>query len=99
MQISLSNERLLTFDEAAELFPPARRPSHATWWRWWKHGISGIRLETIVVGRSRFTTAAAVQRFAASMTDHRERQVQLLTATVAAPQLVATADTSKVGEV
>ena len=99
MQISLSDERLLTFDEAAELLPPARRPSHATWWRWWKFGLDGIRLETLVVGRSRFTTAAAIQRFAASMTDHRERQVQPTKATVAPSQLIVTADSSKAGEV
>ncbi|MBA4016461.1 MAG: hypothetical protein C0483_04675 [Pirellula sp.] len=99
MSIDLANERLLTFDEAAELLPPARRPSHATWWRWWRHGVQNVRLETAVVGGRRYTTRAAVERFAASMTEHRERQVQLLQATVAAPQLIATADTSKVGEV
>lgn len=99
MQISLSTERLLTFDEAAELLPPARRPSHATWWRWYRHGIQGIKLATVLVGGRRYTTAEAVKRFALQTTSHRERQVQPLQATVAPSQLNATANTRNVGEV
>lgn len=99
MSIDLATERLLTFDEAGELFPPARRPSHATWWRWYARGLSGIRLETLVVGGRRYTSRAAVERFAAATTGHRERQVQLLQATVADPQLVAYAGPSETGAV
>ena len=99
MSINLATERLLTFDEAAELFPPARRPSHATWWRWYAKGRYGIRLDTLVVGRTRYTTAAAVQRFAAAITEHRERQVQLLEATVAAPHPIAKRRRRQAGEV
>lgn len=93
MSISLTTESLLTFDEAAAFLPQGRRPSYQTWWRWWRHGcFNGIKLETLLVGGRRYTTLAAVKKFAAELTDHRERQVQPPKATVTDPrELVTTA--------
>ena len=56
-------ERPITFNEAADLdlLPEKARPAYSTWWRWWKKGINGVRLATVVVGGRRYTTASAVQ--------------------------------------
>ena len=90
MSISLTTEPLLTFDEAAAFLPQGRRPSYQTWWRWWKFGLAGIRLSTVMVGGRRYTNASAVRKFAAELTDHRERQVQPPKATAAEPRELAT---------
>lgn len=37
----------------------------ATVWRWATNGIGGVRLESFRIGRKRFTTAEAFQRFIA----------------------------------
>jgi hypothetical protein len=42
-----------------------RRPNVASIWRWAKKGIKGIHLETIALGRFRYTTEAALERFVA----------------------------------
>lgn len=68
MSISLKSEQLITFQEAARLLPEGRRPRASTWWRWWKVGFNGVRLETTVVGGRRYTTAESVARFAEALT-------------------------------
>ncbi len=68
MAIDLTREKLLTFNQAGQSLPGARRISYATWWRWWRHGIRGVKLETVVVGGRRYTSAAAVQRFVTATT-------------------------------
>jgi len=40
----------------------------STVWRWIRHGIDGIRLATIVVGRRRYTTRQALRAFVAART-------------------------------
>lgn len=56
-------EKLIAMNEARGLFP---KPPHlATLYRWIKSGAHGVRLETVVVGRTRYTTAEAIQRFIA----------------------------------
>jgi Protein of unknown function (DUF1580) len=40
--------------------------------RWAMRGVAGVRLETIVQGGMRYTTAAAVRRFLAAVTAARE---------------------------
>ena len=64
MAINFGREKLLTYGEAAQLLPKGSRPSYSTFWRWWNRGIRGVRLETVLVGGKRFTTAEAMQRFA-----------------------------------
>ena len=64
--IEHSKETLLSFPEASRRLPCGRagRPTHpSTINRWAKAGLRGIRLETICVGGSRFTSIEALQRF------------------------------------
>ena len=57
-------ENTISLREAARLFP--RRPSTATIWRWVYSGVRGIRLESLVCGGRRYTSAEAVRRFLAA---------------------------------
>lgn len=59
------DEPVLTFVEAASWLERrfGRRPNVATLWRWATRGIRGIRLSTIAMGRFRFTTERALERF------------------------------------
>lgn len=43
-------------------------PSPTTIWRWMTTGISGVKLRTIRVGRTRFTTRAWLEEFLAAST-------------------------------
>lgn len=47
--------------EAAKHIPG--RPNPSTVWRWYKRGVRGVRLETVVVGGKRFTSLQAIRRF------------------------------------
>jgi hypothetical protein len=69
MSIDLDRERPISFNEAAKYLPANARPHTSTWWRWWKVGVKGVRLETVVCGGRRYTTAASVQRFFRRLTD------------------------------
>ena len=40
-----------------------KRPSPACMWRWYRKGINGVLLETVVVGGRRFTTKVAWTEF------------------------------------
>lgn len=66
MRIDLQRERLLTLEQAAQSLPGGVAAS--TIWRWHRHGLKGHRLETIVIGGKRLTSAEAVQRFADALT-------------------------------
>jgi hypothetical protein len=74
--IDIRLEPPIKFNDAAKLLAESGHPSMTTWWRWWKKGIRGILLETIVIGGRRYTTAAALQRFVEALsersTDHRD---------------------------
>ncbi len=45
--------------------PPGlkRRVSAATWWRWATKGVRGARLDSVVLGGRRYTSAEALARF------------------------------------
>jgi Protein of unknown function (DUF1580) len=60
------DESLITLPEAARLLPG--RPHVSTLWRWVSRGCRGIRLETLAIGRHRFTSREALERFAAATT-------------------------------
>ncbi len=66
MSIDLSRESLITLSAAAKSVP--NRPSTSTIWRWHARGVKGVRLETVVVGGTRYTTLEAMQRFADRLT-------------------------------
>ena len=61
--IDVSRERPISFNEASRFLPDGRRPGFSTWWRWSTYGVRGVKLETILIGGRRCTTAEAVQRF------------------------------------
>src|SRR5688572_4003860 len=74
---NLFEEGLLTLAQAAKLkkLPRRRgdRPIHiSTLIRWAKHGIGGIRLETIRVGSTLCTSEPAILRFFERLTDTPE---------------------------
>lgn len=52
---------LIPIGQASDHFP--NRPSIPTIWRWVLRGTRGARLDTVVVGGRRYTTADAIQRF------------------------------------
>jgi hypothetical protein len=60
-------EQVMTFAEAAGWLERrfGRRPNIASIWRWATKGIRGIRLATIALGRFRYTTESALERFIA----------------------------------
>jgi hypothetical protein len=71
--INTEHEKLVRVpSEAAKIIPG--RPHASTVWRWYRHGVRGVRLETIVVGGRRFTSHEAVQRFIARTTAARDGQ-------------------------
>jgi hypothetical protein len=45
------------------------RPHISTIIRWWRRGVRGVRLETVVVGGRRFTSLEAITRFIARLSD------------------------------
>jgi hypothetical protein len=69
MAIDITKERLIPFDSAAGFLASGSRPTYSTWWRWWRQGIRGVHLETVLVGGRRLTTAEAVERFVAATTE------------------------------
>lgn len=72
MAIEIGHDHLLTYGQAAQLLPKGSRPSYSTFWRWWNRGIRGVRLETVLVGGKRYTTAAAMQRFAEALSGREQ---------------------------
>lgn len=71
MSIEIGQD-LLTYGQAAQLLPKGSRPSYSTFWRWWNRGIRGVKLETVLVGGKRYTTAAAMQRFAEALSGREQ---------------------------
>ncbi len=61
------DEPVMTFTEAAGWLERrfGRRPNVASVWRWATRGIKGVRLATIALGRFRYTTESALERFIA----------------------------------
>ncbi len=59
--IDLNSETIFPVSEAPKHIPG--RPSKASVWRWVLTGVGGIKLESILIGGKRFTSAEAVQRF------------------------------------
>lgn len=62
--INIDNEELIPFQEAGALIPGA--PSLGSLHRWKSIGIQGVKLETILIGGTRFTSKQAIRRFIAA---------------------------------
>jgi len=58
-------EQVMTLVEAAGWLERrfGRRPNVATIWRWAIKGLRGVRLQTIALGRYRYTTERAIEQF------------------------------------
>jgi hypothetical protein len=76
MAVDALNEELLTFGQAARRARPkgSRPAAPSTIWRWHSKGIAGVRLETLCLGGTRYTSAEALQRFFDAVTQAREEQ-------------------------
>lgn len=111
MSLNVTNEKLLTFNQAADLLPEKSRPSLPTWWRWWRHGVRGCRLDTVLIGGRRYTTAAALQDFvdavtaaangelpAARTSTHRDRDRKRAQATLLAAGLIKNQSPADLGK-
>jgi hypothetical protein len=66
--IDTGREIPLSFAQAAKLpYLPIRRagkrPHPATLWRWALHGVRGVKLESVMCGAVRCTSAEAIGRF------------------------------------
>lgn len=59
--IDLSTETIFPVTEAPKHIPG--RPSQASVWRWVLNGVGGVKLESILIGGKRFTSAESIQRF------------------------------------
>ncbi len=60
--IDLTQERAISLPEAARMVPP-KGVHLSTLYRWFQHGIRGIRLETAMIGGKRVTSEEALDRF------------------------------------
>ena len=65
MHSPIDRERLITMADAGKYLAQrtGHRPYLCTLYRWALRGVSGRRLETVQVGRQRYTSVEAVQRF------------------------------------
>ncbi len=59
--VDLDNEEPLSLYQASRYLPD--KPSHPTVYRYATRGISGVVLETLQLGKQRFTSKSAIQRF------------------------------------
>jgi hypothetical protein len=70
----LMKERLVSLKEARQEFP--KRPSIPTLWRWILGGVSGVRLESILIGGRRYTSGEACRRFVAACNQAKVTQIE-----------------------
>lgn len=76
MAIRIGEEELLSLADAAKRLPrknSGKRVHVAALYRWASTGCRGVVLETLQVGGQRFTSMAALQRFAEELTNSCER--------------------------
>lgn len=67
-----NGEKLLTFKQALARFP--KRPHLSTLHRWVTDGANDVRLETVRVGRARYITQEAIDRFIAGQSEQQQQQ-------------------------
>jgi len=77
--ISVSHEDLIPLRDAPRHLPSranGKRLHVSAVYRWAKHGVKGIRLETVSIGGTTYTSAEALQRFADQLTARRSLHVE-----------------------
>ena len=75
--IDIQTETIVSLTEAAQRLPSRRagkRVNVSTLWRWATSGSKGIRLETVRIGASRYTSMEAIQRFSDALSRRAETQ-------------------------
>lgn len=77
MAIDIRRELLLKLSQAAQSLQHPVAPSSI--WRWTRRGIRNIRLESVVIGGIRYTSAEALERFAAAVTAASEPMIAVPT--------------------
>ena len=73
LPISISDP-LIRLTDALPLFP--YEPCLNTLYRWARNGFKGVRLQTLAVGSTLFTTEAAVREFIEATSRARERALE-----------------------
>jgi hypothetical protein len=76
----IAGETLITLKAVTALFPSprAKRLHIATVRRWWLRGIAGVRLGTVMIGGTRYTSREELARFRRAATTARERRPERL---------------------
>lgn len=78
--ISLTEETLIPLRDVPAHLPPrpgGKRIHVSAVYRWTQRGVQGIRLETIRVGGTTYTSVEALQRFADALTPETDDAVDL----------------------
>jgi hypothetical protein len=67
----LTNERTVTFAEAAEHLPRlnGRKIHTSALWRWARHGVRGVKLEALLLGGRFCTSIEALERFGKALAE------------------------------
>ncbi len=60
-------KKCISFAEAAKILPG--NPSISTLWRWYRYGVKGVKLRTLVIGGRRYTTPEFLSEFSARLSD------------------------------
>ena len=63
----LLQEELISLAQARHLVP-GKRPHLSALYRWAQKGVRGVRLESVLIGGSRYTSRQALHRFFAQVT-------------------------------
>jgi hypothetical protein len=99
--IDLSHENLITFKEVTQHLPkrPNGRRLHVSCiYRWSSKGINGVKLETIRIGGTTYTSLEALQRFADARTQNNGSNTPRRTFTSRSRQAQAQAAACQVRE-
>jgi len=72
--IEIDKENLVLLSEVPKILPKRKgKAVHlSACYRWMRSGLSGVRLETVIVGGQRFTSKEALNRFWARVTAVRD---------------------------
>jgi hypothetical protein len=71
MSVDILSEAIVSLAEAAKIIPT--RPDVSTLWRWYRRGVRGIRLETVIIGGKRYTSRESIQRFIERTTEAHDK--------------------------
>ncbi len=73
--IDIETEQLRLLTKASADLPG--HPHVSTVVRWWRRGVRGVRLETILIGGRRYTSREALQRFVARLSSQSDPEPPL----------------------